>query len=212
MTWVKLDDHFADHPKVMALGRDRMAGLGLWVAAACYCARYLTDGFVPTQAARNFGSDRILGRLVEVGLVTPCEGGYRLHDWLEYNPSREKVMAERAAAKDRMFARRSPEVQANTTRTNGEVRRKFSDPVPVPGPIPVSEVLTNVTNGAEPWIEPTDIYKERTRRKSLSQKERDWIEDLHARFSRREVVAAMAATAPGPDFLRRVDTYLEGRA
>src|SRR5207244_3359396 len=102
MTWISVDDHFADHPKVMALGRDRLAGLGLWHVAAAYCSRYLTDGFVPAALLESQAPKRLAARMAEVGLFTVCENGYQLHDWLEYNPARTKVLAERKAAKDRM--------------------------------------------------------------------------------------------------------------
>ena len=217
MTWVKLDDAFADHPKVMALGRDRMAGLGVWMSAACYCARFLTDGFVPAAVADGFNQPRILTKLVEVGLVDKVDGGYLLHDWLDYNPPRDRVLAERKAAKERMNNhRRSGEVQPNNGRTSDEVRPKFNGPVPVPGPTPVPEVLSNVLTGAagDPWIEPAALYLERTGRKRLSQKERDWLDDLHVRFSRTQLGAAIKAV-PNPretNFLKRVDEYLEGVA
>ena len=95
MTWIKVDDSFGDHPKVMALGRDRMAGLGVWTAASCYCARHLTDGFVPAAVAEGFGHARIIGKLVDVGLFDKVPGGYQLHDWLDYNPPRTKVLKDR---------------------------------------------------------------------------------------------------------------------
>jgi hypothetical protein len=148
--------------------------------------------------------------MVEVGLFDQVDGGYRLHDWLDYNPPREKVLAERAAAKRRMFANRSPEVRPNNTRTNGHVPPKFAGPVPVPTPVP--EVRSEVSSAREEWVDPMAFYQERAKRKSLSQKERDWIEDLHARFSRTELVRALQAVPPGTDYLKRVDAYLEGAA
>ena len=204
MTWVKLDDAFADHPKVMALGRDRMAGLGVWTAAACYCARYLTDGFVPAAVADGFGHARILGRLVEVGLVDRVSGGYQLHDWLEYNPPREKVLADRKAAKDRMNNRRgSGDVQPNNQRTPGEPSAKFDDPVPVPVPGPANPYE---------YLTPRDLYLERTRRRKTSKKEDDWLEDMYARHSRTALLQALRAVDIGPDYLTRVKAYLGGKA
>ena len=44
MAWVKLDDHFAEHPKVVQAGP--VAGF-LFVAALCYANRHLTNGFIP---------------------------------------------------------------------------------------------------------------------------------------------------------------------
>jgi hypothetical protein len=204
MTWIKVDDSFGDHPKVMALGRDRMAGLGVWMAAACYCARHLTDGFVPASVAQGFGHVRILERLVTVGLLDKVTGGYQLHDWLDYNPPRTKVLKDRQDAKDRMNKlRSSSEVQPNDERTTDEHSPKFGDPVPVPVPTPIHPYQ---------HVEPRDVYLERTRRRKLSQKEADWLEDMHAHHSRTSLVAALYAIDVGPDYLKRVKAYLDGRA
>lgn len=203
MTWTKVDDSFADHPKVMALGRDRIVGVGLWTAAACYCARHLTDGFVPSATAESFGHGRVWGRLVEVGLVDRVSGGYQLHDWLEYNPPRTKVLRDRQEAKDRMKRNRSGEVQPNDERSADEVRDVFADPVPVPSR-PVPEDVFQ-------YIDPAALYREKTGRRP-GKKERDWLEDLHARYSRSELVRAMQSVESGKDYLLRVDAFIEGRA
>lgn len=217
MTWIRVDDHFADHPKVMALGSDRLLGLGLWQVAASYCARYLTDGFVPTAHVRAHAPKKLIDRMVDVGLFDVVAGGYRLHDWLTYNPSRQQV--EEAQAKKRRAGRAGgvasgqARAQADASPEAQPPAQAKSKPVPVPVPQPVTEVLQNVLgNGAEPWVEPTELYAIRARRRHLSQKERDWIEDLHVRFSRGELVAALKAVEPGPDYLKRVDAYLEGVA
>jgi hypothetical protein len=213
MTWIRVDDHFADHPKVMALGRDRLSGLGLWHVAASYSARYLTDGYVPASFVKAQAPQRLIARMVEVRLFKVAGENYLLHDWLEYNPSREKVMGERQAAKDRMTAKRSPSVRPNNGATTVELPENLIDPVPVPVPVPVPEILSNVSvTGMEPWVEPAEVYLQRTRRRVLSQKERNWIEDLHARFSRKELARALQVVDPGPDYLRRVDQFLEGAA
>lgn len=204
MTWIKVDDSFGDHPKVMALGRDRLAGIGTWVACACYCARHLTDGFVPSAAADAIGNPRALRRLVDVGLLDEVPGGYQLHDWLNYNPPRDKVLAERKAARERMNNRRGlPEVQPNNGRTDDEPSAKFADPVPVPSR-PVPEDVFQ-------YIDPAALYREKTGRRP-GKKERDWLEDLHARYSRSELVRAMQAVESGKDYLLRVDAFIEGRA
>jgi hypothetical protein len=210
MTWIRVDDHFADHPKVMALGSDRLAGLGLWHVAASYCARYLTDGYVPATHVRAHAPARLVRRMVEVKLFDPIEGGYLLHNWLHYNPSRATV--EEKAAKKQAAGRAGG--QASAQARGQPPAAAESKPVPVPQPIPVPEVLQNVLgNGAAlEWVEPSELYQTRARRRSLSQKERDWLEDLHVRFSRPELVAALYAVEPGTDYLLRVDAYLEGKA
>lgn len=96
MSWVRLDDQFPDHPKVVAAGP---AAGWLYVCGLAYCARYLTDGFIPKDQVRRLAdvgnAQRQAEILVSVGLWEHSDGGYRVHDYLEYNPSKEKVLATR---------------------------------------------------------------------------------------------------------------------
>lgn len=106
MTWLRLDDGFAAHPKVAHLSPHAFK---LHVSALCYCAQFLTDGFVPTARPgllmEGYRPAQVT-ELVDAGLWEPAEGGYWLHDYLKYNPSREKVEAEREAARNRQLKHR----------------------------------------------------------------------------------------------------------
>jgi len=103
MTWVRIDDGFSDHRKLNALGP--LAPLAGWlhVCALCYCARQLTDGFVPAgQVAKlarfealSVTLEDLVTALLRVGLWHRKRGGFQIHDFLDYNPSRKKVMTER---------------------------------------------------------------------------------------------------------------------
>jgi hypothetical protein len=93
MPWAKLDDQFPDHPKIEAAGP---AAAWLFVASICYSGRYLTDGFIPAGRVARLTAlpnpEACAARLVEAGLWEPVENGYYIHDFLEYNPSREMVL------------------------------------------------------------------------------------------------------------------------
>jgi hypothetical protein len=137
MPWVRLDDGFADHPKIMAAGP--MASW-LYVCGLTYAARMLTDGFIPASQVRKLADlDNTLAlteRLAEVGLWKPVDGGFLINDYLEYNPSADKVRAERKAAQERMHKIRSGDVRANNLRSSPEVQLPRTHPVPVT-PVPV---------------------------------------------------------------------------
>jgi hypothetical protein len=114
VAWVKLDDGFFRHHKVLLAGRDAR---DLALAALCHASASLSDGYIPAAALRQLAADaqvanarRLAARLVEVGLWEPAPGGYRIHDYLAYNPSRERVLATRA----------SRAAAASKTRANGE--------------------------------------------------------------------------------------------
>lgn len=88
MSWLRLDDGFAQHPKIVALTpRDRWT----WLELLCYCARYRTDGRVPAGIAdvvrgATTGFLQRCGQLRLLDADPASEGGFLVHDWLDYNP------------------------------------------------------------------------------------------------------------------------------
>jgi hypothetical protein len=113
-------------------------GFALHVAAITWCCRNLTDGFIPRSKVRALldleglhvttgqgefvvhqkavDAFDLADQLVVVGLWIEDEDrrGYWLHDFLVYNPPRERVMTERARAterkqKSRMYTVRDPD-------------------------------------------------------------------------------------------------------
>lgn len=105
MSWVRLEGKFFRHAKIAGLPAGPRF---LYIAALCYCGDNETDGFVPLTVLPLLAVDAcqrqwrdIPATLCAVGLWTACEGGYRVHDYLDYNPSREQLRAGR----DRTAAR-----------------------------------------------------------------------------------------------------------
>ena len=96
MTWVKIDDHFADHPKIIGLSD---AAYRAFVDGLCYSARYLTDGQIPTAAVTvvTRSRPRVAAALIDAGLWEQNGSGVIVHDYLEFQPSRSKVQANREA-------------------------------------------------------------------------------------------------------------------
>jgi hypothetical protein len=253
VTWVRIDDHFDEHPKLAAVGP---IGWGVWLAGLAYSNRNLTDGFIPYSVAEGIGGnwqvripvendeDReqvwdiargsgmhgedmdtswVIDLLLLNGLWERCAGGYRVHDYDDYQPTKAEVMAmrqQKAAAgragglAARRQARAKADAQPPAEASAATPAEAESKPIPIPTPTPVPEVHSNVLSTADlDFIEPWQLFEERTRR-TASQKVRDWLEDLHARFSRRELLTAMKVV-PGPresDWLKKVDAYLEGAA
>jgi hypothetical protein len=178
MTWARLDDQFPDHPKVRGLG---CFGLALQTAAICYCARYLTDGFLSYsttgQLVASILSDFTLpdGRvvtpavtsgmsgfdasdlawpdlMVTVGLWESVPGGYRVHDYLDYNPDKVKVLKEREKTAGRVARHRQSSNGSSNAVSNAAVtgapspspRKKekalfVSSPEPPPSPREATE-------------------------------------------------------------------------
>jgi len=131
VAWFKVDDQAAFNPKVMRAGN---AAFGAWVRMGAYCNAQRTDGFVPQDTAALIASKRDIDAAITAGMLHAVEGGYEIHDYLKYQPSKADIEASLAAARGRMRSRRSGEVRANIKRTSGEVLPNFgarSPEVPV---------------------------------------------------------------------------------
>lgn len=100
MTWTKIDDRFHDHPKVQRAWHTCPSSIGLHVFAMSHSAAHLTDGhvspeFVMTCIPGVAGRKRAVAALVDAGLWEVDGPGWQIHDYLDHNPSREQVQAER---------------------------------------------------------------------------------------------------------------------
>jgi len=94
VTWFRVDDNLAMHPKVMMAGN---AAMGLWVRAGSYCGQHNTDGFLPASMAKTLGTPAQIRALLDAGLWHKCGDGYEFHEWSERQPSREDVEEMREA-------------------------------------------------------------------------------------------------------------------
>lgn len=119
---IALDDDIGDHPKFVGLSDE---AFGLWVRCIGYCRRNRTDGYIPEQAAlqrcRSRNPRKVIAELTgkpagapEANpLWTKVLGGYQVHDYLDWNPSREQVLAKVEAKRQagRLGGRRSGEAR-----------------------------------------------------------------------------------------------------
>ena len=100
MTWFKVDDTVWCHPKFLMLSD---AAQSLWLRAGAWSAQTLTDGDVPSIAMTLLrGTDDAAEELVASGLWERADDGYRFHDWLKYQPSKDDVVAKRDATAKRV--------------------------------------------------------------------------------------------------------------
>ena len=123
MPWVRIDDGFYMHPKVVGLSP---SAIGLHLCGLCYAADNLTDGLIPKAAIDRLTStknaktvDRMLAELEAAGMWIDEGTRWRIHDYLKYQPSREKVLAERESAAERQ--RKAREKAATKRATEGNV-------------------------------------------------------------------------------------------
>jgi hypothetical protein len=102
MTWARFDDGFPGHRKVRRLTD---GAYRLHTTAICHCAHDLTDGRVTPEDVEDMPSirqaEKRITELIFRDLWSVIPGGWMIHDYLDYNPSREQVMAERESARER---------------------------------------------------------------------------------------------------------------
>lgn len=118
MGWVKVSDDYPDHPKLDSLSD---GAFRLDVSGWCYAARHLTDGVIPAGRVSRLTpryKPAHVAELVKVGrwhpdghdcgrCPQPGPDGYTIHDYLDFNPSAERVNKERDEARTRMRTHRA---------------------------------------------------------------------------------------------------------
>lgn len=165
MSFALLDDRLTEHPKWLITSS---AAHDMFIAAICYCARLLTDGFVPMAQIRKLIEHdaplQVAEELAEAhppgytsGLFDRHPNGYLVHDYLDWNPSRDVVLAKRErradagrqGGKNSVATRRerygtaqpegrseaNPEANASTYASNTPPKQT---PNPTPTPIPTT--------------------------------------------------------------------------
>ncbi|MEO7173736.1 hypothetical protein [Flavobacterium sp.] len=160
--WVKLDDQYRSHPKLVNVGAD---GLALDISGMCYCAAYLTDGFIPDAMVSTLFPVRNLKSavkaLVNVGRWerddTHC--GYWIHDYLDYNPSHDKVTVDREKERAKKQAqRRNPDGTYGIVPRGQQRGQPEGHPPPVPSvpsssrPVPPVVVTSVGSSSSVEWV------------------------------------------------------------
>lgn len=142
MAWFKVDDGLHASRKFLSIPkRVRFAAVGAWTIAGSWCADQLTDGQVPEYMLEAWGvPPSAPAALVDAGLWERTSAGYVFCNWLEYQPRKADVDAERAAHRDRMRelrARRKqqkPQDSADSGEVCGSTGQHGAENVPNPDP------------------------------------------------------------------------------
>ena len=103
--YARLDDALLDHRKVFEAGEligKNGVGLALGFYAACllYVNKHLTDGYLPCAVVKRLPHadkpEDVAAVLVKVRLLDEADGGFRIHDYHDGNPTAESVRKKRA--------------------------------------------------------------------------------------------------------------------
>lgn len=141
MTWIRIDDNFPDHPKIIGLSnhafRTHIQGL-------CYCGRFLTDGFIPFAAINsmiNEPENKPTDELESAGLWVRDDKGFHILNYQEYQSTKAEVeviktrnreRTQKWREKNRGNADVTPLVQISNTDVTGP-------PTPTPTPIVITK-------------------------------------------------------------------------
>lgn len=137
MPWIKLDDQWMNHPKILRAGRDAR---DMWLASITWCATYLTDGvfpagLIPTLAAMagiDVANCQTFARtLLDVCLWECQDGVYSVHDYLDYNPTKEQSLATSEARREAGKAGGVAKASKHPSKLPSKTVAKVC-PVPVP--------------------------------------------------------------------------------
>lgn len=164
MTWLKVDDGFYSHAKVLSIPRaQRAEALGTWVLCGTWCADKLTDGRVPAHMVEELGGS-IEGAeaLVVVRLWRRVRDSFVFVNWTEWQYSREQIETNRESERKRKAAARakahehgavSGHVPVGQGADTGRTKPVSDIPVqssPVPNPsTQVNDVRPVLETGAE---------------------------------------------------------------
>jgi hypothetical protein len=130
MTWVKIDDSFPDHPKIIGLS-DR--AFRLHIQGLCYCGKYLTDGFIPYAAVNSMVTEpeyKPTDELESAGLWIRCDKGFEIHDYLEHQSSKSEVVEKKETTRARVKRHRESKLGNAVTNayvTGSEYREQSTD-------------------------------------------------------------------------------------
>lgn len=151
MPWLRIDDGYAEHRKLLQLKRtDRWT----WTEILCWCARQADNGHVPAALGEilRHATPTFLHNCATIGLLDPTEtGDYTVHDWHIYNPKDPTNAARQQRYRN---AKRNGEITETVTDKNVThvTPRATRVPVPTrpltPSPAPVRQPQHVNENGA----------------------------------------------------------------
>lgn len=116
--WVRIDENALEHPKIGGLSD---GAFRLWVQGLACCQKFLTDGVITDVSLRGLRaySPKRKGELVNTGLWHETDSGISVHDYLQWNESREHVLAARHHARERLQKHREKRYSQRVSNGDG---------------------------------------------------------------------------------------------
>jgi hypothetical protein len=150
VSWARIDDKMAYGAKTLSAGNE---AVGAWVRMLAWSCERGTDGLVPRYVALNIaGKPKVIARLVQARMLDQDGDDYRIHDFLDWNPSYEEATGRKQAraeagrrgglAKALANAKQTPSKQLATSLPNEEQNdsKRVAKSCPLPRPLERSSI------------------------------------------------------------------------
>ncbi len=137
MAWLRIDDGFPEHEKLLSLRRNER---WTWIEILAYCARQQNGGRLPASITNHmkYVTKPFLERCVEIGLLDVINGYFIVHDWNDYNPKDPTNAVRQARYRN---AKSNGDVTEKVTEENVTTvtpRARASRPVPTTSTTPTN--------------------------------------------------------------------------
>lgn len=93
-SFIRLDHGYDEHPKVIPLTD---AAFRAHIEATCWSSRNESDGCIAKAVARKKWRPKVLAELVAARLLEDVGDAYEVHDYLDFQRSKEEINAYREA-------------------------------------------------------------------------------------------------------------------
>lgn len=192
MGWARLDDLYDDHPKIKAITKRTTSGAIIHSHGITYCCRHENNGvldelWLEEKVPQKIRREKALKALVELRLVDVIPKGkalkfrdakgfivklgpfssekYRIHDFLDWNPSSKQLETVRAAWAEQKAEQRSRAkleqvsakslkgVSKESLKSLKRVREVSADPIPShPIPSNIEEDKSSSSKNTDPAV------------------------------------------------------------
>lgn len=143
MTWSRFDDRTRRHPKIAAAGNEAAS---FWMWAILHSNEYGLDGFIAEDVLQNIPpipiaqkrakelAEKCVSAVVKpggVGLFEKVDGGYRVHDIEDFQPTAEESVQNRSkrAAAGRAGGIKSGESRRRSKEANNEALASHNEAI-----------------------------------------------------------------------------------
>ncbi len=147
MSWLRVDDRFASHPKIAQLGDKEFR---IWLKLLCFCAAYQDPSVDQIALAEVPGlTPKIVAKFAAVGLLDESGEELEIHNWAKYQPADMTGADRQAKWRARNGSRNGRVTETSVT---DSLASRARAPVPSPTSPKEQDHKPIVRMGNEVWL------------------------------------------------------------